>query len=147
MDLGPKTWATPAPIFRWGICIVGILLMMFGIWSLWDLENTGTIFVRGMGRISAGNAIWAYRFVLAVLLALATGMTSLWFWFPKITAFQNGITLPCGRQLLWADDFECEQIQPGRWELHIAGERIDMVVYDAPSIKPMERELKSRGKC
>jgi len=133
-DLGPMKWSTPAPIFKWGLCVVGTIMIVLGLLGLWNLETSGTVFVRGSGRIPVGNFVWGYRFVLAVFLAMAAGLASAWYWFPKISVFEKGLVLPCGSCLLWSDDFECQQVSPGKWIFQKGSRRIEMVVYDAPSI-------------
>jgi hypothetical protein len=147
MDLGAMKWSTPAPVFKWGLFLVGIMLMTLGLWGLWNLETTGTIFVRGSGRIAVGHFIWGYRFVLAAILSLATAMVSAWYWFPKIRVFENGVILACGRRLLWSDKFRCEQIYPGAWVFENEREQVEVIVYDAPSIKRMALELKNQHQC
>tara|TARA_R110002073_G_scaffold36582_3_gene106464 strand:- start:737 stop:1204 length:468 start_codon:yes stop_codon:yes gene_type:complete len=144
-NIGPVLWSTPVAAAKWIAGIAGSVMLAFGIWCVWDLETSGTIYVRHVGRLSAGNFIWGYRFVLAVLLAMAAGLTSAWYWFPKITVGENGLKLSDGRIVRWSGDLRCEQAYPGKWVFHQGDERIEMVVYDALSIKRMEAELKKRG--
>ena len=144
-DIGPVLWSTPVAAAKWIAGIVGMVMLAFGTWCVWDLESSGTIYVRHVGRLSAGNFIWGYRFVVAVLLALAAGLTSAWYWFPKITVGENGLRLSNGRIVWWSSDLRCEHVDPGKWTFLQGDKRIEMVVYDALSIKRMEAELKQRG--
>ena len=144
-DLGPKLWSTPVSAAKWSAGLVGMILLMIGCWIAWDLETSGTIFVRGFGRIPAGDFIWGYRLVMAIFLSFATGLASAWYWFPKVDVFEHVLVLPDGRRVLWSEDLRCEQSRPGKWVFQQDGDRIGMLVYDALSIKRMKAELESRG--
>ncbi|WP_442508897.1 hypothetical protein SH528x_000435 [Novipirellula sp. SH528] len=144
-DIGPVLWSTPVAAAKWATGIVGMVMLAIGIWCAWDLETSGTIYVRNVGRLSAGNFVWGYRFVVAVLLAMAAVLTSAWYWFPKVTVGEYGLRLSDGRIVRWSSDLRCEQVYPGKWAFLQADERVEMIVYDALSIKRMKAELERRG--